>query len=225
MKGIIVLLFFSFIQIATMSQNNTQLIYIGDPMCSWCYGLSNEFQKVVDQNEDKFEIKMLMGGLRPYNTETMLDLKDFLKGHWEHVNEASGQKFNYGILESSEILYDTEPVSRAVVVIKELLPEKQISFFRDCQIAFYKENKNPTDLETFLDLIKDYPLDSESFTERYNSDEAKIAVKSDFATASSMGIKSFPSIVLHHEGEYHLILNGFDKAEVIQRRIDEIIAN
>ena len=71
-----------------------KLIYIGDPMCSWCYGFSNELSFIVEEYEDTVEFEMIMGGLRPYNTETMIDLKDFLSHHWEDVAKASGKKFS-----------------------------------------------------------------------------------------------------------------------------------
>lgn len=42
----IILFFIPFIMIA---QEKAKLIYIGDPLCSWCYGFSEEFSQVVDQ--------------------------------------------------------------------------------------------------------------------------------------------------------------------------------
>ena len=72
---------------AIMSQ--TKLIYIADPMCSWCYGFSNELSTAIDNLGDKVELQLIMGGLRPYNTETIQDLGEFLRGHWKHVEERS----------------------------------------------------------------------------------------------------------------------------------------
>ena len=67
-------------------------------MCSWCYGISDELT-IVHQHYDHIPLELVKGGLRPYNTETMSDLKSFLQHHWEEVNKRSGQEFNYGVLD------------------------------------------------------------------------------------------------------------------------------
>ena len=45
--------------------------------------------------------------------QSIADMKDFMKGHWADVNKASGQSFNYGILDQRDLIYDTEPVNGA----------------------------------------------------------------------------------------------------------------
>jgi len=53
------------------AQEKTTLIYVGDPMCSWCYGFGNEISTVISTLGDRVEVEAVMGGLRPYNTETI----------------------------------------------------------------------------------------------------------------------------------------------------------
>ena len=223
MKNYLLVVFVYLFQISLMGQENTELIYVGDPMCSWCYGISEELNKVVEQTKGEMEFQMVMGGLRPFNTQTMPELKDFLTEHWKHVSEASGQKFNYEILDNSDIVYDTEPPSRAVVIIRELLPEKEFEFFQKVQIAFYQDNVNTNEVKTYLDLIKDWNIDSEVFEKKFNSEEAKMKVKSDFSMASGMGVNSFPSLVLKHKDQYYLVLNGFAKSEDIMKEINNVL--
>ena len=131
------ILSFLFMQTLSMSQDLPTLIYIGDPMCSWCYGFAPELSKTINELEDKVNVKLVMGGLRPYNNENIDGMKDFLKEHWEHVYEASNQSFNYGILDDPDFIYDTEPPSRAVLVVRHLQPESELAFFKDVQTLFY----------------------------------------------------------------------------------------
>jgi len=137
------LTFIFFFHINTMmSQSKPKLIYFGDPMCSWCYGFSPEMEKAIDSLSSEVDFQMVMGGLRPYNTETMKDLGDFLQHHWEEVGSRSGQSFSYEILKDTSFVYDTEPACRAVVLMRELKPEKEFEFFHKVQNAFYFKNKN-----------------------------------------------------------------------------------
>ena len=87
----------------------TEIIYVGDPMCSWCWGISGELSQLVDKYKDQTSYRVIVGGLRPGGSETMAELGDFLKHHWEQVNEKSGREFSYEILSDSSFIYDTEP--------------------------------------------------------------------------------------------------------------------
>ncbi len=203
-----------------MAQSKTTLIYVGDPMCSWCYGFAPELTDLMNELEDKVEFELVLGGLRPYNTETMTDLKDFLTHHWEDVNKASGQEFSYEILNKADITYDTEPPSRATVVVRNMNPDLEIAFFKKIQTAFYKENKNMHLPESYKSTCEELGIDFDEFKSKFESERMKLAVKDDFLKAGEMGVRGFPSLVLQKDGQYILIANGFAKSEDLLKRLE-----
>jgi len=205
----------------TQAQEKVQLIYVGDPMCSWCYGIAPELNKVMEHYGDNLEVELVLGGLRPYNQESILSLKEFLTHHWDDVAKASGQKFNYEILNRGDITYDTEPPSRATIVVREMDPTKEIKFFKECQTAFYSENKNMHLAESYHSILEELELDIPTFDAYFNSDEMKTRVKNDFMKASKMGVRGFPTLVLVENGQYIQIANGFAKAENIIQSISK----
>ncbi len=210
------LFFFSFFYIGfLMSQNPTKLIYFGDPMCSWCYGFSPELSKTVANLGNDIPIEIVMGGLRPYNQQKMIELKSFLTDHWQEVNHRSHQKFSYGILNDENIAYDTEPPSRALVIIRELCPGDELTFFKNLQKQFYVENKNMNLLESYYELIEGLGISKEEFAKQFNSEEYKLKVKEDFARSSSMGVRSFPTLLLQKGDELFLIAQGYLEAEKV----------
>ncbi len=224
MKYIFILSFFTLLQFSTMAQDKATLIYIGDPMCSWCYGFSPEFSKATEQLGDKVDLQLVMGGLRPYNQESMADLGDFLKEHWEHVNEASNQPFYYEILKEKEMKYDTEPICRANVIARELNPEKAWQFFKLSQIAFYKDNQDPNQLKTMLEVAKACELPLDKFEEMFVSDEWKEKVKDDFQYSADLGVRGFPSVVLKKGEQYFMVVNGYAKAGAVVKAVEEVLA-
>ncbi len=197
----------------------TKLIYVADPMCSWCYGFANELSKALVNLEDKVEFQLVMGGLRPYNTETIKDIGDFLKDHWKHVEERSSREFNYDILKDNAFVYDTEPPSRAVLVMRKLKPEQEFAFFKAIQTAFYAENKNTNEVETYLDLVEKFGVDPNKFKVLFESEEMKQAIKKDFEKAAALGIRGFPSVVLQDGDKYFLISNGYTTAKNIEANV------
>ncbi|MEO1626070.1 MAG: DsbA family protein [Bacteroidota bacterium] len=206
-----------------MSQTQATLVYVGDPMCSWCYGIAPELAKAVKSLEKEAELEIVMGGLRPYNTETMVELGDFLRKHWQHVHQASGQEFSYGILDNKTFVYDTEPPSRAVLVVRKLRPEKEFAFFKAIQDAFYQDNQNTNYLETYLPLVRELGIDEAAFRREFLSDDMKEATRRDFQRAANLGVRSFPTLLLRKGDEYHVIANGFAKSEQIVSTVRSLV--
>ena len=199
-----------------------KLIYVGDPMCSWCYGFSPEFSKASTSLDDKVNFEMIMGGLRPYNTQQMPELADFLKEHWQHVEERSGQPFNTEVL-SKPWKYDTEPPSRAVIVVRDMAPDKELDFFKAIQKTFYQDNQNTNLTATYSALAAAMGLDKGQFEVLFESQQYKEKTRQDFEKAAEMGIRGFPSVVVEYNGRLHLIANGYAPATQIIDSVHAII--
>ena len=165
-----------------------------------------------------------MGGLRPYDTQTMTDLKDFLTDHWNDVHEASRQPFQYGILDT-ELIYDTEPSCRAVMIVRELQPSTVMAYFHKVQTAFYAENKNPHLTNTYADIAVSMGLNRETFVNKFESKEYKAGVKNDFLRASQLGVRSFPTVLLSVKGKTKVVSAGYSKAKKVIENIRKIIVD
>jgi len=192
-------------------------------MCSWCYGFSPEMSEALDSLSETVDFQLVMGGLRPYNTETMADLGDFLQHHWEDVNKRSGQPFSYEILKNKTFVYDTEPACRAVVLMRELKPEVEFEFFKKVQTRFYKDNKNTGLTETYAELAKEFGLDKTDFAKKFESKELKEKVKKDFTYSQSVGVRSFPTLVLQNGDDLYLIAQGYVEAEKIIKKCEKVL--
>lgn len=207
-----------------MAQQKATLMYVGDPMCSWCYGFVPEIAKAKETLGEQVDFQLVMGGLRPYNTETMADLESFLEEHWTDVEKRSGQKFNHAILKDHSFVYDTEPASRAVVTIRNLKPTAEFSFFKEVQKAFYADNKNIHDVNIYLPLCDKYQVDKEAFRKAFQSQQMKDATRDDFKLSGALGIRGFPSLVLKKGEEYFLITNGYTTSDIVINAVKTILA-
>ena len=66
---------------------------------------------------------MSYGGLRAGNTQAMREKdRDYIRGAWTNVGQASGQPFDFSFFEREEFIYDTEPACRAVVTMRTRSP-------------------------------------------------------------------------------------------------------
>lgn len=200
-----------------------KLMYFADPMCSWCYGFAPEISKVKLHFQDKLEFHLVMGGLRPFGKETMVHIAEFLRHHWDDVNQRSGQAFRYEILKETDMVYDTEPPSRAVVVMQELKPLSAFAFFEDVQKAFYFENRNMGNLATYTNLAKKYNVKASVFGQSFQDEEIKQKTLERFTYARHLGVSVFPTTVLENNDRLHLLARGYMEAELIIERADKLL--
>ena len=124
-----------------------QLIFVGDPMCSWCYGFGKELSAVLQARPD-LPLQIVVGGLRAGGSEVLDEAgKQFRLTHWARVEAASGLPFNREALMARKgFVYDTEPICRAVVAARNIAPEAPLlDVFRALQHAFYVDGLDTTD--------------------------------------------------------------------------------
>ncbi len=67
-----------------------KLIYVGDPMCSWCYGFGKEMTALKAMHP-KLEMEIVLGGLRAGGTALLTNEgKQFRPMHWARVEISPG---------------------------------------------------------------------------------------------------------------------------------------
>lgn len=197
-----------------MNSQNDTLIYVGDPMCSWCYGFSPEFDQIKAAFPNT-PFKMIMGGLRVDGSETLGDLSEFLRDHWAEIHTLTGQEFKYDILNQTSLLYDTEPACRAVIVASELKPGIKYEYFKAVQESFYYQNEIPGNSETYAQIGERFGINKLTFVKKFDDVKAKADTKAEFELAQVMGVRGFPTLLVKIDGKVQLVSNGFQKASKI----------
>lgn len=198
-----------------------QLLYFVDPMCSWCWGFSPYVPRIVDEYDDRAPIRLVMGGLRPFNERALDDHKKaYIKSHWDHVHEASGQPFNDTFFEREGFVYDTEPACRAVVTGRHLDPDREGVLLTAVQAAFYRDDRDVTDGDVLGLVAEEAGFDADAFTTMLDSDEMKRATLDDFQLARSMGVSGYPTLLCKDEDGFGVLTIGWQPWERIQYAID-----
>ncbi len=198
------------------------LLYVADPMCSWCYGFGPQLSRLLLAFEGA-RVELVMGGLRAYHREPMTPaLREMLRGHWRHVAEASGQPFSEALIARDDFVYDTEPACRAVVAARQADPARALSYLEAVQSAFYRDARDVTRAEVLADIAADEGYDRGAFLGAVASDAMREDTRADFARAQSLGATGFPTLAVALGGELFLVAAGFATADVLAERIGEI---
>ena len=191
------------------------LIYVGDPMCSWCYGFAAPLDELLadPQGTAPLQLALVMGGLRPFTAEPIAPARaDELVGHWHHVAQASGQPFVDApntAMHQPGFIYDTEPASRATVAVRSLWPQQVWRYFKAVQHAFYAEGRNVVEPAVLADLAEQLGLPRTEFANAFASQAMRDATLQDFQQSQAWGIRGFPTLVAEHGDHLHLVGSGF----------------
>jgi putative protein-disulfide isomerase len=195
------------------------LVYVGDPMCSWCWGFAPEIEALAED----YSTEVVLGGLRPGPMAQELEdrLAGFLQHHWVEIAERTGQPFDPGFLERRDgWVYDTEPAAIAVGLMREMSETDTLGYFTTVQESFYAKGQDVTDFEVLADLASGFDVDRGEFRARLASDEAKTAAWADFSRARSWGINGFPTLVASlPDDRLALVARGWTPADSIRERL------
>lgn len=205
-----------------MTDSVHRLIYIGDPMCSWCWGFAPE----IEQLAEDYPVDIVVGGLRPGPSAQELDdrMAGFLQDHWVEIAERTGQPFDTGFLNRRDgWLYDTEPAAVAVVAMRAQHEEETLAYFASIQHAFYADGVDVTDFGELAALAGRHDVDADAFLGQIKSEETKKAAWADFSQARSWGISGFPSLVGQlSDDRLALLARGWAPADLIRARIESL---
>jgi putative protein-disulfide isomerase len=209
-----------------------KLIYVADPMCSWCYGFGKEMTELKAMHPD-LQLEIVVGGLRAGGTELLTNEgKQFRLMHWARVEAASGLPFNReAFIALENFVYDTEPVCRAVVTARRLQPGADVlAVFRALQNAFYAEGRNTTDGKVLSEVgsaalrKQGFEVSEEAFFAEF-SDAATVAdARNDFVKARRLGVNSFPALLLDTGKEIVEVSPGYAHAQQVDQQLRAAMA-
>ncbi len=205
-----------------IEHKNNQLIYIGDPMCSWCYGMAPEL-KQLRQHYNEFDFVTVVGGLRPGGGDPWNDqMKDMIAHHWKSVHERSGQEFNYDLFTRDQFNYDTEPSCRAVVAARKWVGARDLDFLEAIQVRFYQHSEDPTQDQFYEIICENFNIPFDEFLKAFHSASTRERTMEEFRLNRSWGITGYPSLIMKHSDQLYLISRGYSTFDQLKPIIEEI---
>lgn len=183
-----------------------KLLYVVDPMCSWCYGFAPTLEGVLAEL-DGIEVELVLGGLAPDSDKPMPEaMREYVQSAWHAVTARTGVPFNHDFWHLSEPRRSTYPACRAVILAREL--DRGPDMLGAIQRAYYQEAKNPSDVDTLVDLARQLGLDPEAFEAGLQSPHTEALLQADLLRREEIGARSFPSLGLERGGQLELVASG-----------------
>ena len=182
-------------------------------------------------------LEIVVGGLRAYNKQAMDDAqRTMIRGHWQHVAEASGLPFSDVGMTQPGFIYDTEPACRALVATKiiadHLNGQQLLQVFHAIQAAFYAQGRDITQTSVLAEVVVNAlnnidgegSYDQESFIETFVSPQCMSDVRAEFEQCQRWGIRGFPGLLIVHNEALHMIAAGYTKITELRAAIKHVLS-
>lgn len=182
----------------------TTLFYIHDPMCSWCYAFNSSLTELQKELPDFISIKKIVGGLAPDATNPMpVELQQKIQQTWRRIEQTvPNMQFNYDFWIINTPVRSTYPACRAILAARQQGADFEDKMIGAIQTAYYQKAKNPSLQSTLLECALEVGLDKNRFANDLISDEIEEELQNEISTARSLGVVSYPSLLLERDGRF-----------------------
>ena len=69
-----------------------RIVLVTDPMCSWCWGMADEFNEAMSTLQEGVEFDLLLGGINTHGTQPIGAYgRRYLMRLWREVADTTGQ--------------------------------------------------------------------------------------------------------------------------------------
>jgi len=195
---------------------HARLIYVMDPMCSWCWGFAPVIESLAGQAAAAgVPLHLVVGGLRRDRIAIDASARVRYLGYWQAVNASTGQLFNFEHGLPEGLVYDTEPACRALVTARQLDPDSAWPLAGLIQQAFYTEGADVTQAGVLVGLAERAGLPRIEFAEAFDSPAMHAATAADFTWVQDLGIAGFPTLLAERDGQLALLTNGYQPLEAL----------
>ena len=205
---------------------NACLIYVHDPMCSWCFGFSSVLNTFLEALPANIKVKRLLGGLAPDSNEPMPEAtRDMVRQNWQCIEQAiPGVLFNYDFWDNCQPRRATYPACRAVIAARQKGDAFDQIMTQKIHQAYYQQARNPSDDSTLVALAVEIGLDPNTFCDDLASDKIQQILLQEISLVRSLGVNGFPSLVIERNGHTEMIHTNYTNADSMLSQINNFMA-
>ena len=206
-----------------------ELLYIHDPLCGWCYGMSPVINQVKADFAGQIDVSVLCGGM------VLGDDAGPIGGTWEYlrqsldeVEQVTGMQFGAAFKElgaAGAYHYDSEPPSRAIVAFRQLTrdPARTVDFAHSVQTALFRDGRDLNDTATYVPLLAPFGVAADEFARRWAMPETARAAQQEFAAVARSGVQGFPTMVLRVAEQGYVLARGYQPYEQLSAGIKQLL--
>lgn len=199
------------------------LIYVMDPMCSWCYAFQPNLRELISRLKPGIKILCYMGGLAPDSDKPMPDeLQQAIARTWHDIEERTDTQFNHEFWQKCLPRRSTYPACRAVISAELISTGSGMLMAEAIQRAYYREARNPSDLSVLAELAEEVGLSPKRFTNQTYGEKTAQILFEDISYCQDQGIQGYPFLGLETPKGLSVICAGYCSQDLLLQRCSSL---
>ena len=192
-----------------------KLVLVTDPMCSWCWGMTGEFERARKSLGHSVEFELMLGGINTHGTQPIGDYgRRFLMRLWREVEATTGQQFGYTLPET--YVHNSVRSCLAVEVVREVTAMPPFEYLAELQRQFFLLGQDITSEPLLKGIAAAYGVSAEEFDATMGDPKLLEKVRFQFTHAQSFGTQALPSLLEEDEaGVLRLFAGGYVDEEML----------
>jgi putative protein-disulfide isomerase len=195
-------------------------------MCSWCWGFRSTWHKLKQALPQQVKVVSRVGGLAPDSDVPMADtLQQSLQSTWHRIQQQiPGTEFNFDFWDLNVPRRSTYPACRAVIAARQLADSEEEMTY-GIQQAYYVQAKNPSDVDTLVDVAQGIGMDAQAFRKKLLSDDISQALNDELDEVRGLGIDSFPSLLICQDSRQEVVPLNYNSADSMLHDINRFLGS
>jgi putative protein-disulfide isomerase len=207
------------------------IFYCYDAYCGWCFGFSPVIRQLANEYQHKLAFETLSGGMIPKESAQHIGkIAEYIQGAYHTVEKTTGIQFGEDYLwhiknpDKSDWFPHSDKAATALIIFKELFPDKSVEFAAELQKALHYEGRDLTDDEAYRHLLDKYDIHATEFYEKLNSEQYHEKTIYEYTLVKQLQVNGFPAVLLQtDELKFFLLTRGYTNYETLKERIDRIL--
>jgi len=207
---------------------NTQLHYINDPLCGWCYAAAPLLSAA--REIPGLTIQLHSGGLwiNEHRRPLGKALRDYVKPHDERIHQLTGQPFgeryfNELLVDSGRVL-DSEPLIHAMLAV-EKAGGSALTLLQRIQQTHYRDGIWTGSIAVLAELAAEQNISAEQFIRAKEQVDVVAHMLATQKLMARLGVSGYPNLALQQGDQWQLIpLNTFlGKPDAFKQHLNQLI--
>ena len=206
-----------------------ELLYIHDPLCRWCYGMSPVINRLQVEFAGRLDVSVLCGGMvRGAEVESISASWGGMVEEISRVEQVAGVRFGAAFLalgQAGNYQYDSEPPSRAIVAFRQLAqaPAQTLAFAHAVQTALFRDGLDLNDAATYDALLSPLGVDAAEFRRRFAAPDMARATQQEFAAVARIGVQGFPTSIVRVGEQGYVLARGYQAYEPMRQGLEQLL--
>ncbi len=189
-----------------------RVVFVTDPMCSWCWGMADDFRDALTELAAEAEFDLMLGGINTHGSQPIGDYgRRYLMKLWREVADTTGQKFGFQLPDS--YVHNSVLPCLLLEAARDATGAPPFELLHALQARFFVAGEDITSMDLLAAMAEEQGI--EDFAAQTRDAGMLERLRFQFEHAGSFGTNALPSLLIEDVRGLRLLAGGYVDGEML----------